>query len=221
MKCNGDHGNAKASDWAQEPAHHWQGWHCTVTKGRCKQGIISPHNLIQAQEADQHFSRALSSVLVKRGSEKCRMLGQPKLFVRLCGTPRAVPPCPCAHRVKTFPPNPNPSRAHIWNLYHTGMYTELQDSCTVFWTQTWVVYFLWILSNFSLKRNFLCLPLHINVCTASEEAGVQTSTGKHKSLIWSIYCNVRWSVVQKQFSEWMNEDVSFHRIQIILLLMDT
>lgn len=101
------------------------------------------------------------------------------------------------------------------------MHSELQDSCTIFWTQIWVVYFLWILPNFSLKRSILVPPLHINACTVTEDPRVQTSTEKHKPLISSIYYNVkRWSVVQKQFSEWINEaDVSLNKIQTILLLI--
>lgn len=88
-----------------------------------------------------------------------------QLFLRLCVSGQRLPALglsSCTHRVKTFLPTPNPSLTQIWGLYYTAMYTELQDSCTIFWIQIWVVYFecFLILVWKGAFWFFLCTSMH-------------------------------------------------------------
>lgn len=76
-------------------------------QGQCKQGIISPQNLIQVQEAYQHFSTALRSVLVKRLSEM-KSAWTMQLSLRLCGTPKHCLPALLHIRSEDFSFHPKP-----------------------------------------------------------------------------------------------------------------
>lgn len=187
MNCNGNRVNAEVSnpacclhDWAQEPAHHLQGPTLRLHQGTGSRGTMQAGNHFLT-ESDPGARGLLAFLKSPKQcfSETCirneDYLDNPavsKAPWQFQGSASLPWGCPHAHTEKTFPPTPNTSLTHIWSLYYTGMYTELQDSCTVFWTQIWVAYFPWILSNCSLQRNFLGLPLHINACMVIENPGV-------------------------------------------------